>query len=302
MPAVGMEHTEVAVIDYRPKDWPSEAVRCIARRTVIPHEQIPTGRARKRRTIPQDQLALALQGRLEHVYGYSFILTNLDVSDAENLAQVEWCYRHRTDIEALNKDAKLGAALRHLPSADHRVNTVWMWAALLACALSSWLQEIAGIDYGNGRGRRTLTRLRRELIAVPARLTRSAGTTYLRLPPRDQLLDTSCPGCKNCPAQAEHDPDRPHHRKGPRGGTPPTRRDSRALDVPARPKTTTSRRLHLRRRPQTTRGSGSERAAGRLRASWSLSGLPWSATVGLGVRSGRPPGYPCLIHNMVHNT
>lgn len=216
MPAVGMEHTEVAVIDYRPKDWPSEAVRCIARRTVIPHEQIPTGRARKRRTIPQDQLALALQGRLEHVYGYSFILTNLDVSDAENLAQVEWCYRHRTDIEALNKDAKLGAALRHLPSADHRVNTVWMWAALLACALSSWLQEIAGIDYGNGRGRRTLTRLRRELIAVPARLTRSAGTTYLRLPPRDQLLDTSCPGCKNCPAQAEHDPDRPHHRKGPR--------------------------------------------------------------------------------------
>jgi len=44
------------------------------------------------------------------------------------------------------------------------VNSVWMWAALLACALSTWIQEITGIDYGNGRGRRTRARLRREQI------------------------------------------------------------------------------------------------------------------------------------------
>jgi len=129
------------------------------------------------------------------VYGYSFILTNLDVGTPEQLAELEWWYRHRTDIEALNKDA----ALRHLPSADHRVNTVWMWAALLACAISSWLQEITGIDYGNGRGRRTLARLRRELIRVPARLTRSAGTTYLRLPPGEQLLATVLPQLQQLP-------------------------------------------------------------------------------------------------------
>ncbi len=198
-PAIGMADTEVAVIDYRPKDWPTQEVTCIARRTAIPVERIPTGRARKRRTIPTDQLTLALEGRLEHVYGYSFILTNLDVSDAEKLAEVEWWYRHRTDIEALNKDAKLGAALRHLPSADYRVNTVWMWAALLACAISSWMQEITGIDYGNGRGRRTLARLRRELICVPARLTRSGGTTYLRLPPGEQLLATVLPQLQQLP-------------------------------------------------------------------------------------------------------
>lgn len=77
---------------------------CIARRTRIPAERIPTERARKRRTIPQDQLALALEGRIDAVFGYSFILTNLDVSDAEKLAEVEWWYRHRTDIEALNED------------------------------------------------------------------------------------------------------------------------------------------------------------------------------------------------------
>jgi hypothetical protein len=43
-----------------------------------------------------------------------------------------------------------------------------MWAALLACALSAWLQEITGIDHGNGRGRRTIAGLRRELINIPA--------------------------------------------------------------------------------------------------------------------------------------
>ena len=43
---------------------------CIARRTRIPADHIPTERARKPRTIPKDQLALALQGRLEHVFGY----------------------------------------------------------------------------------------------------------------------------------------------------------------------------------------------------------------------------------------
>ncbi len=181
------------MIDYLPGSWPTDGVVCIARRTRIPVEKIPTGRARKRRTIPTDQLTLALAGRLDYVFGYSFILTNIDVGDDERLAETEWWYRHRTDIEALNKDAKHCGALRHLPSADHRVNSVWMWAALLACAISAWLQELCGIDRGNGRGRRTVARLRRELISVPARLTRRAGTTVLRLPPGTWLLGTVLP-------------------------------------------------------------------------------------------------------------
>lgn len=199
VPAVGMDDSEVAVVDYLPGSWPKDAgIRCIARRTRIPVNRIPTGRARKRRTIPTGQLELALQGRLDAVFGYSFILTNLDLGDpdqdgddhAEKLAGVEWWYRHRTDIEALNKDAKHGAALRHMPSADRRVNAVWMWAALLACAISSWTQELAGIDRGNGRGRRTLARFRRELINTPARIIRRGGTTWLRLPPGEQPLAT----------------------------------------------------------------------------------------------------------------
>src|SRR5664280_902227 len=122
---------------------------------------------------------------------YSFILTNLDVSTPAKLVEVEHCYRHRTDIEALNKDAKHGAALRHLPSGDRTVNTVWMWAALLACAISNWIQEITGIDDGRGRARRTLARIRREVINIPARLTRSARRFVLRPPPgtRARLLE-----------------------------------------------------------------------------------------------------------------
>lgn len=204
VPAVGMHETEIAVIDYLPRSWPSgdsggNPVVCIARRTRIPVEKIPSERARKRRTIPDEQLALALQGGVDHVYGYSFILTNLDVSSEELLAEVEHWYRHRTDIEALNKDAKWGAALRHLPSADHTANSIWMWAALLACALSAWIQEITGIDRGNGRGRRTVTRLRRELINVPARVTRRAGVIVLRLPTGAQLLATVLPRLQQLP-------------------------------------------------------------------------------------------------------
>ncbi|GAA4368557.1 transposase [Agromyces bauzanensis] len=61
-PAIGMENTELAVIDYLPGAWPTEGVVCIARRTRITADKVPTGRARKRRTIPKDQLTLALGG------------------------------------------------------------------------------------------------------------------------------------------------------------------------------------------------------------------------------------------------
>jgi len=95
-PAKDMEHAEVAIIDYLPGSWPQDAgITCIARRTRIPVQLIPTDpRARKLRTIDKDQLALALTGQIDHVYGYSFILTNLDVSTPTKLVQVEHWYRH----------------------------------------------------------------------------------------------------------------------------------------------------------------------------------------------------------------
>lgn len=58
-----------------------------------------------------------------------------------------------------------------------------MWASLLGCAVSDLIQEIIG----NGRGRRTVKTLRRELFVIPGRVTRGAGTTYLHLPPGPNL-------------------------------------------------------------------------------------------------------------------
>lgn len=65
---------------------------------------------------------------------------------------------------------------------------MWMWAALLGCAMSAWLQELCGLDLGNGRGHATIARLRRELICVPARIITHARRPHLRLPPGPRLL------------------------------------------------------------------------------------------------------------------
>jgi hypothetical protein len=191
-PAIGLDDEgregEIAVMPYVPNWWP-EGAFCLVRRVRVPIDKIsPSLKARRRRTIPEGQLRLAFHKMVDHVHAYSFILTNLDVSTGEKAAEVEHWYRHRTDIEALNRDAKHGAALRHLPSGDPVINTVWMWAALLACAMSAWLQEITRLDRGTGRGRRTITTLRRELICVPGRLVSHARALELRLPPGPQLL------------------------------------------------------------------------------------------------------------------
>jgi len=129
--ADGMDGAQVAVADHVPAGWPA-GTRCLIRG--VRHEAAAISadpRARRRRTIPADQLALALGGALDQVWAYSFIVTNLDTSTAEQARTVESWYRHRTDIEDRIRDAKHGAALRHLPSGNLAVNTSWMWGSLL---------------------------------------------------------------------------------------------------------------------------------------------------------------------------
>jgi len=138
---------------YAPGGWP-DGTSCVVRRVRVRAGDVSTDpRARRRRTIPKDQLALALDGLVDEVWAYSFIATNLDVSTPAKAAALEAWHRMRTDIEDRIRDAKHGAALRHLPSGDRTVNTVWMWAALLAINMSAWLHELTGLDDGHGRGR-----------------------------------------------------------------------------------------------------------------------------------------------------
>jgi Transposase DDE domain group 1 len=130
------------------------------------------------------------------VYAYSFILTNLDVSTPDQAVAVEHWYRHRTTIENIFRDAKHGAALRHLPSGYAEVNTAWLWGALLATSIAGYLHQLTATPTPNGRllgwgireGKAMIATLRHRLVCVPARLIRHAGALILRLPPGHQLL------------------------------------------------------------------------------------------------------------------
>src|SRR6185503_12381334 len=122
--------------------------------------------------------------------------TFLDVSTGERAAAVEHWYRHRTQVENVFRDAKLGAALRHLPSGYLQVNTAWMWGALLAASIAGWLHQLTATRSGarlSGHGIRggqaMIATLRHRLIRVPARLVRHGGALTLRLPPGHDLLN-----------------------------------------------------------------------------------------------------------------
>lgn len=217
-----MAGAEVAVADYVPGGWPI-GTRCVVRRVRLDAAAISADpRARRRRTIDPDQLALVLDGELDTVYAYSFIATNLALDTPTRAVQVEAWYRQRTNIEDRFRDAKHGAALRHLPSGDPDVNLAWVWGALLTTTLSAWLQELGGLDDGAGRGRAHLGRLRRELTNIPACLVRHGRELIIR-PAPTASSPPPWPGSARCPRP----PDHPARHRGPdqepSPGPPPTR-------------------------------------------------------------------------------
>ena len=182
-------NAEVAECDYVPAGWPPGA-RTICRRVMVTADDLSAdSRSRRRRTIDPNQLALLEAGVGAHAWAYSFIITNLPGTPVE----IEAWFRKRALIEETIKDSKLGLALRHMPSGDQNVNTMWMWAALLAVNISSWLQALTGHDTApdplsrrkRRRGRVHGKRLRRDLICVPARITTHAGRTKMHCSPED---------------------------------------------------------------------------------------------------------------------
>ncbi|MCA1676089.1 MAG: transposase, partial [Actinobacteria bacterium] len=191
--AIDMAGAQVAVADYCPDWWPA-ATRLLIRRVCLAPEQISADpRARRRRTLHPDQRALPITelADADAVYGYSFIVTNLDVSTPDKATVVEHWYRHRTAIENIFRDSKHGAALRHLPSGYPQVNRAWMWGALLAASIAGWLHQLTAttgpggqlLGHGVRDGQAMIATLRHRLIRVPARLVRHAGALILRPPP-----------------------------------------------------------------------------------------------------------------------
>ena len=116
--AIDMDNAQVAVAGYCPDWWPADTRLLIRRVALDPAQVSADPRSRRRRTLHPDQRALPFDelAGAEAIYAYSFILTNLDVSSPDKATAAEHWYRHRTTVENIFRDSKLGAALRHLPS------------------------------------------------------------------------------------------------------------------------------------------------------------------------------------------
>jgi hypothetical protein len=196
--AIDMAGAQVAEADYRPDWWPAKTFLLIRRVRLDISQVSADPRSRRRRTLHPDQRALPLQelAEADAIYGYSFILTNLEVSTPDKATQVEHWYRHRTSIENLFRDSKHGAALRHLPSGYPEVNTAWMWGALLAASMAAWLHQLTATEgptghlsgWGARDGKAMIATLRHRLIRVPARLSFQSGQPTLHPPPGTHLL------------------------------------------------------------------------------------------------------------------
>jgi hypothetical protein len=208
--AIDMAGAQVAVADYCPDWWPATTQLLIRRVRLAPEQISADPRARRRRTLHPDQRALPLTelADADAVYGYSFIVTNLNVSTPDKATVAEHWYRHRTAIENIFRDSKHGAALRHLPSGYPQVNRAWMWGALLAASMAGWLHQLTATTGPGGRllghgvrdGQAMIATLRHRLIRVPARLVRHAGALILRPPPGHHLLATVLARLRALPA------------------------------------------------------------------------------------------------------
>ena len=185
--AIELEGAEVAETTYTPEGWQGEPLRLVVRRVPFSAEKIAAGSvsARRRKTIHPGQLALALEGEVASVFGYSFILTDIDDQSA---AWVEHFHRQRARVEERLKENKLGQALRHLPSGNEDANRLWLATALLALNLSAFCCDLCPAAGSSGKApedaplRRAAKTLRRLLFCVPARIVRTGRRLILRLP------------------------------------------------------------------------------------------------------------------------
>lgn len=165
--AVFDEHAQRWVSDAEVAETPFTAFT--GRRKV---EQIP-GRLIVRRVKAHqdrpDQPALFDTWR----YHAFFTTSTLDAVTADRV------HRAHAIIEQVHADLKAGP-LAHLPSGVFTANSAWLVLAVIAFNLTRTVGILA--DHGGRLAKATTATIRRSLITVPARLTRSARRTRLRLP------------------------------------------------------------------------------------------------------------------------
>jgi Transposase DDE domain group 1 len=99
-------------------------------------------------------------------------------------------HRRHAVCELAIRDLKDGAGLRHCPSGNFLANAAWLVVTTLAHNLLRW---VAALGLG-ASGQVVAKTLRRRLLSLPGRLTRSARRRLLHLPTdwpwAEQFLDT----------------------------------------------------------------------------------------------------------------
>ncbi len=113
------------------------------------------------------------QTELFAAYRYHAVFTDSPLS----MLDAESCHRAHAVVEQVIADLKAGP-LAHLPSGRFNANAAWLVLAAIAFNLTRAAGRLAGAFHA----RATTATLRRQLIAVPARIARSARRLVLHLP------------------------------------------------------------------------------------------------------------------------
>ncbi len=81
--AIEMRGAQVAELAFTPQGWKHEQLRLIIRRVQVTAAELAatSPKARRRTTIPPEQLQMVLDGQLDSTYAYSFIVTDIPSSD-----------------------------------------------------------------------------------------------------------------------------------------------------------------------------------------------------------------------------
>jgi hypothetical protein len=95
-------------------------------------------------------------------------------------------HRHHAVIELAIRDLKEGAGLVHCPSGIFNANAAWLVLATLAHNVLRWTARLGAITDGAVVAKT----IRRRLLTIPGRLTRTARKHTLHLPTRWPWLET----------------------------------------------------------------------------------------------------------------
>jgi len=167
-----------AVFDEQLQQWVSDAEVAETAFTAFTSrrrsEQV-TGRliGRRVRYANPDHVSVDAQGELFPAWRHHGVFTDSPLP----LIDAEACHRRHAIIEQVIADLK-NAPLAHLPCRRFTANSAWLVLATIAFNLT----RAAGCLTSAFHAKATTATVRTQLIDVPARITRSARKSTLRLP------------------------------------------------------------------------------------------------------------------------